>query len=128
MLRSMDPCVRAEALRGMLPRLSLPLRVSKPDVRELEIRTERVDATVVSLASCKEAARAYVACRLLRRVGIFGKLLQVHSIGMGMALSAVYALFFGVPSGFILTLWMLLWCACYATLSYFFLRRPVDEV
>ena len=126
-VRSKDPCVRNEVLEDVLPSLSTPVLVSKPDVRELELRTDRVDATVVALGSCKEVARAYVACRRVRRVGAWGKFLQALALGAGTLIAGLFALLDGIPSGFTVTLWMLLWCAFYALLSYLFLRPSLDE-
>ena len=96
-------------------------------MRELELRTDRVVATVVALGSCKEAARAFAACRRVRRVGRWGKLLQALTIGVGAAIASIFTLLGSRPSGFTLTVWMLLWCVGYGLISYLSLRRPVDE-
>ena len=42
-------------------------------------------------------------------------------------LAGLFALLDGIPSGFTVTLWMLVWCAFYALLSYLFLRPSLDE-
>jgi hypothetical protein len=102
-------------------------RVIKPSVQELELRADRVDATVVALDSCKEVARVYATCRRIRRVGVWGKLLQTFSMTAGAALAALLAFLRTAPSALLVTVWLALWCGLYAALSYTFLRRPLDE-
>ena len=127
-VRSKDPCVRDCIFEEFFPELKAPVTVQRPFAGELEIRTDRVDSCVVSLGSCKELARTYVACRRVRRVGRVGKFLQILSLLAGGALAALLSFFDYLPAGGWITLWMLLWCAVYALTSYFYLRRPTDDI
>lgn len=127
-VQSKDPCVREDVFARLFPRLGRRISVSKPSVRELELRTSRVDSTVVALGSCKEVARTYVACCRVRRVGFFGRLLQSAAMLIGAVLSFGLALIGGKLSAATLTLWILFWSAGYSLLSYFALRRPSDDI
>lgn len=126
-IRTKDPCVREEVLARLVTHVARPIQVIKPSVKEMELRAERVDTTVVSTDSCKELARAYVACRRIRRVGVWGKLLQTFSMVLGAMLAALLALLHTAPSALFVTVWLTVWCALYAMLSYTFLRRQADE-
>ena len=97
----------------------------KPTANELDIRTDRVDATVVALGSCKEAARTFVTCRRVRRAAMFGKLFQVGSIVMGAVLSALLTVFgkIGSVPSVLVTLWLLLFCGIHALTSFLYLRE-----
>ena len=127
-VRSKDPCVRAGIFAEFFPDLVTPVEIQRPFAGELEIRTDRVDSCVVSLGSCKELARTYVVCRRVRRVGVVGKFLQILSLLTGGALSALLAIWDVLPVGGLITLWMLVWCGTYAMTSYFYLRRPTDDI
>lgn len=127
-VRSKDPCVRAPIFKEFFPDLNTPVSVQRPFAGELEIRTDRVDSCLVSLGSCKELARTYVACRRVHRVGRVGKFLQILSLLTGGALAALLAFADYLPAGGLVSLWMLLWCGAYALTSYFYLRRPTDDI
>ncbi|MBE6630716.1 MAG: hypothetical protein E7624_07715 [Ruminococcaceae bacterium] len=127
-VRSQDPCVREEVLCELFPRLAGSILVEKPNVNEMELRTERVDSNVVSLSSAKALARTLVSCRRVQRVGLWGKLLQLVSVVVGGAVATLSVLFSKPFSSLFLTLWMLLWCVVYAVLSYFSLRRATDDI
>ena len=112
----------------LFPHLAREVTVQKPSVDELELRTDRVDSCVVSLASCKELARTYMFCRRVRRAGFWGKMLQLLCVLAGGALSAWLAIKGQLLSGALITLWTLVWCGVYAVVSYFYLRRPTDDI
>ena len=126
-VRTKDPCVREEVLARLVTHVARSVQVIKPSVKEMELRAERVDTTVVSTESCKELARAYVTCRRIRRVGVWGKLLLTFSMVLGAMLAALLALLHIAPSALFVTVWLTVWCALYAMLSYTFLRRQADE-
>lgn len=127
-VRSKDPCVREEVFAALFSQLPFVVTVQKPDVGELELRTDRVDSCVVSLGSCKELARTYMFCRRVRRARFLGKLLQLFAMFGGGALAVLLMLGGQVLSGGWITLWMLSWCGLYALVSYFYLRRPTDDI
>ena len=127
-VRSKDPCVRGEILKMLLPLHAHMLDVQKPSEHEMEVRTDRVDVSIVSLGSCKETARTYIACKRARRAGIWGKRLQSLLFVVGAAFSALFTSFGSTPSGMTVTFWMLGWCAVYAAISYMALRRSADEL
>ncbi len=127
-VRSKDPCVREEIFAELFPRLKGRILVQKPSADELELRTDRVDSGVVSLGSCKELARTYMFCRRVRRAGLWGKFTQLLCLLSGGALAALLALRAYLLSGAWITLWMLSWCAIYAIICYFYLRRPTDDI
>ncbi len=126
-VRSKDPCVRTDVFARLLAPRARSVQVIKPSVQEMELRTDRVDTTVVALDSCKEVARAYVACRRIRRVGVWGKWLQTLSMVTGVAIAALLALFSNAPSALFVTAWLMIWGAFYTILSYTFLRPVSDE-
>lgn len=128
MVRSKDPCISEALFAELFPTLSKPIAVQRPHAGELELRTDRVDSCVVSLGSCKELARTYVICRRVRRVGHFGKLLQLLSVLVGGALSLLLMWAEYLLSALLIAAWMLVWCATYAGISYFYLRRPTDDI
>ena len=127
-VRSKDPCVREDVferlLRGRVGRIA----VHKPCASELDLRTERVDATVVALHSCKQLARTVVVCRRVSRVGVWGKLLQFVSVCSGAVLATLLTFFDLLVSGAVITLWILFWCGVYALLSYFYLRPQTEDI
>ena len=123
-IRSKDPCVRNEIMADILPDLRFPVTVSKPSVGELELRTRGVDSTIVAIGSCKEVARTYVACRRVRRVGVWGRLMQIGSIAFGVLFAVLFTTTGYLPTGITLTLWRMIWGVLYAALSYFCLRLP----
>jgi hypothetical protein len=102
--------------------------VQKPSAKELDLRTDRVDATVVAVGSSKEVARTLLCCRRICRVGTWGKLLQLLAVLVGGSLAALSAVVGYLPSALYVTLWGLLWSGSYALMSYFYLRRPMDDV
>ena len=126
LVRSKDPCVRDEVLDDLFP--DFEVRVEKPTADEVEVRTDRVDSNVVALGSCKELARTLLCCRRVQRVGFFGRLLQLASVVVGGALIAVCTVLNASLSSTVITLWMLWWCAIYALISYFSLRRTTDDI
>ena len=128
MVRSKDPCISGALFAELFPTLSRPVQVQRPCAGELELRTERVDSCVVSLGSCKELARTYVICRRVRRVGLWGKLLQLLCVLSGAVLSALLMWNEYLLSGGFIVLWMLAWCVVYAGFSYFYLHRPTDDI
>lgn len=125
---SKDPCVREDVFARLFPRMNRPVQVIKPSVKEMELRVSRVDSNIVALDSCKELARTYVACRRVRRAGIWGRALQLLSMALGGALSFVLSLIGGSLSAGPVTLWILFWSALYGGLSYLLLRQPSDEI
>ena len=129
MIRTKDPGVHNDMLARLSADQREPVRVMKPAAREVDIRTERVDATVVALGSCAEAARAFVVCRAIRRAGSFGKLLQALSVVTGVVISALLALFglFSYVSPFAVTVYMLSFCALHGAVSFFKLREREGE-
>ena len=126
-IRSKDPCVRNEIMADILPDLRFPVTVSKPSVGELELRTRGVDSTIVAIGSCKEVARTYVACRRVRRVGVWGRLMQIGSIALGVLFAVLFTMTGYLPTGITLTLWRMIWGVLYAGLSYLCLRLPQSE-
>lgn len=126
-LRTLDPCIREDIMRQILGPYELHMDVIKPSLRELDVATNRVDATVVALDSYCEVARAYAACRLVRRAGLFGKWMQAISLVLGAALAAVLAVAGIAPSALIITLWLMAWCALYTVISYSLLERNEEK-
>ncbi len=127
-VRSKDPCVREDVFEQLLGGSAAQIAVQKPSVNELELRTERVDATVVALHSCKQLARAVVVCRRISRVGVWGKLLQLLCVCSGAVLAALLTFFDLLVPGVVITLWILFWCGVYALLSYFYLRPQTEDI
>ena len=128
LIRSKDPCVRDEIFGMLLPRLAHVIRVQKPSVKEMEIRTDRVDVSIVSLGSCKETARTYIACKRARRVGAWGKILQASLTVVGALYAALFTYLNNAPSAMTVTLWLIGWCLIYAGISYLGLRRSSNEL
>ena len=127
-VRSKDPCVRADVFDRLLDSRLGRITVQKPAANELDLRLERVDATIVALHSCMELARAVVVCRRVSRVGVWGKLLQFVCALGGSALAVWLAYRGTLLSGIWITLWIFFWCAAYGMLSYFYLRRSTEEL
>ena len=124
MIRTKDPGIHDGLFADLLPDRREPVRVMKPSAREMDLRTDRVDATVVALGSCREAARAFVTCRRIRRAGVLGKLFQMLSVLGGATLAALLTFLGGSVrlSSFLVSLYLLFWCAMHAVTSYFYLR------
>lgn len=124
MIRSKDPGIHDELFASLLPDRKDAVKVMKPSVKEIDLRTDRVDATVVALGSCREAARTFVTCRRVRRAGELGKLLQVLSIAGGAVLAAVLTFLAGAVKmpAILVSLYLLFWCGVHAATSYFYLR------
>ena len=125
---SKDPCVREDVFARLFPRRSHPVRVIKPSVKEMELRVSRVDSNIVALDSAKELARTYVACRRVRRAGIWGKGLQLLSMLLGGTLSVLLSLLGGSLSAGTVTLWILFWSTLYGGLSYLALRHAPEDL
>lgn len=125
LVRTRDPGVHNDLFVQLRPDSPDPVTVMKPTAAEMEIRTDRVDATVVALGSCKEAARTFVTCRRVRRAAMFGKLFQVGSIVVGAVLSALLTAFgkLGSVPSVLVTLWLLFFCGVHALTSFFYLRE-----
>ena len=125
MIRSKDPGVHNDLMARLLSHRGDAVRVMKPSTREVDIRTDRVDATVVSVSSALEAARAFVVCRRMRRVGNFGKALQGLSAIFGAAFAGVLTFFrlTASISPMLVTVYMLSWCLLHGAVSYFRLRE-----
>ena len=127
-VRSKDPCVREDVFESLFEGRVGKIIVQKPSANELELRTERVDATVVAMRSCKQLARTVVACRRVSRVGVWGKVLQIVCVLGGAALAALLTFLDLLLPGVLVTLWIFFWCGTYALLSYFYLRRPTEDI
>lgn len=117
-IRTKDPCVREEVLSALLQDRGVFIKVIRPTVQEMELRTDRVDATVVALDSAMEAARAYVCCRLVARASSVGKLMQTLSMVLGGAISALLMMLGTAPSALLVTMWLMVWCVLYMLPSY----------
>jgi len=127
-VRSKDPCVREDVFDRIFEGRVGKIAVHKPSVNELDLRTDRVDATVVAMRSCKQLARTVITCRRVSRVGVWGKLLQMICVFGGAALAGVLAFFDLLLPGAAVTLWIFFWCGIYALLCYFYLRRPTEDI
>lgn len=128
-VRTKDPGINAALMQYLLPDRSEPLRVMKPTANEMELHTDRVDATVVSLGSGKETARTFITCRRISRARRLGKLFQALSVGVGALIAGMLAMLHGVvdiPS-VLVSLYLLLWSGLHATTSYFYLRESKGE-
>ncbi len=127
-IRSKDPGVHDDMLEALFADAAVKPTVMKPLVAERDITADRVDATVVALGSAREAAKAFVACRRIRRAVKLGTFWQFVSIIFGATLAGALV-FFGkitaVPS-FVLALYTFLWCGVHALTSYLTLREK-DE-
>ena len=126
-IRTIDPCVREEILARILRDRRGRVKVIKPSLREMEIRTDRVDSTIVSIDSAIEAARAYAACRRIRRAGTWGKILQALSMALGAAVIVMLSIVRLVPGGLFITLWLFSWCVLYTAVSFGLLQRRDEE-
>lgn len=126
-VRSKDPSVRDELFERLLPALSHPVSVMKPSVKETDIRTDRVNATVVALGSCKEAARVYAVARLLSRMRYLAKGAELLALSSGTVLAILMAVKGMALSSLSVTLVLLAWCALFALSSCFLLREPTDD-
>ena len=129
MIRSKDPGIHDDLFASLLPDRRDAVEVMKPSASEMDLRTDRVDATVVALGSCREAARTFVTCRRVRRAGDLGKLLQTVSIAGGAVLSAVLAFFTGAVKlpAVVVSLYLLFWCGIHTATSYLYLRDKDDD-
>jgi hypothetical protein len=129
MVRTKDPGVGNDLFATLLPDRRDPVLVMKPSAREMDLRTDRVDATVVALGSCREAARTFVTCRRTRRGVRFGKLFQLLSVTVGGLLSALFAFLGGSTqiASALVSFYFLFWSALHAGTSFFFLRDADEE-
>lgn len=124
-VRTKDPGVHQSQLDHLTVDAAARIRVIKPLTGELDLRADRVDATIVALGSGREVVRTYATCRLVRRAGSFGGVLQILSTLFGVALCGTLA-FFGLAAripAFAVTGYMLLWCALHGLVSYLYLRE-----
>lgn len=128
LVRSKDPAVCDALFATLLPERRDPVRVMKPTVREMDLRTDRVDATMVALGSCRDAVRTYLTCRRVRRMGAFGKVFQFLSVSVGVLLSILFTVVKGAVgmSSFLVSVYLLFWCAIHAAASYFYLREEKE--
>ncbi len=124
-VRAKDPGIHAELLERLTADEKMTIAVEKPLIDELDIRADRVDATVVATGSCREVARTYVTCRRIRRAGLFGKGLQIASVVCGVLLTGALAYFGRIVSvpAYAVTLYMLFWCLFHGFSSYLYLRK-----
>jgi len=129
MIRTKDPGIHDELFRSLLPDRGEPVGVMKPTAKETDLRTDRVDATVVALGSCREAARTFVTCRRVRRAGALGRMLQALSVTIGAVIIGMTALFGNVSNLIAIGIsgYMLLWSGIHALTSYFYLRDRNDN-
>lgn len=129
MIRTKDPGIRDDLFESLLPDRREQVSVMKPTAREIDLRTDRVDATVVALGSCREASRTFVTCRRVRRAANFGKLFQVLSVTVGGLIAALLTFIGGSVgiSPFLVSVYLLFWGVTHAATSYFFLRKRDDE-
>lgn len=124
MVRTKDPGVRNDLFRALQPDTEDPVQVLKPTAAEMDIRTDRVDATIVALDSCMAAGETFLVCRRIRRAGLFGRRLQGISMLLGAGLAMVLS-FFGKLQIFtptLLTVYIFFWGALDAVASYLYLR------
>ena len=124
MVRTKDPGVRNDLFRALQPDIKDPVQVLKPTAAEMDIRTDRVDATIVALDSCMAAGETFLVCRRIRRAGLFGRRLQGISMLVGAVLAMVLS-FFGKLQVFtptLLTVYIFFWGALDAVASYLYLR------
>lgn len=124
MVRTKDPGVYNEMFRSLTPDADNPVQVIKPTAKEMDIRTDRVDATIVALDSCMAVGETFLVCRKIRRAGLFGRWLQLISMGVGAVL-AILLSFFGKLQVFtptMLTLYIFFWSVLDAIASYLYLR------
>ena len=124
MVRTKDPGVRNDLFRTLQPDTKDPVQVMKPTAAEMDIRTDRVDATIVALDSCMAAGETFLICRRIRRAGLFGRRLQVISMLVGAGLAMLLS-FFGKLQVFtptLLTVYIFFWSALDAVASYLYLR------
>ena len=129
MIRTKDPGIRDDLFAMLLPDRRDPVRVMKPTAREIDLRTDRVDANVVALGSCREAARTFVTCRRARRAARFGALFQVLSVTVGGLVAALVTAFGGSIqiAAALVSLYSLFWSTLHAVTSFFFLREADEE-
>ncbi len=129
MIRTKDPGIRDDLFAGLLPDRRDPVLVMKPTAREMDLRTDRVDATVVALGSCREAARTFVTCRRSRRAAHFGKIFQVLSVTVGGLIAALLTFLGGSVqlASALVSLYLLFWSALHAATSFLFLRKTENE-
>ena len=125
MVRSKDPVVTDALMRRLCPDEAVPIGVDKPAAKEMEIRTDRADATVVAVDSGREAARTFAVCRRVRRAGRFGKFLQSVSMAVGIGLGALFA-FLGRATympAYAVTVYLIGWGLIEGLAAFLYLRR-----
>ena len=125
MVRSKDPVVTDALMCRLCPDEAVPIGIDKPAAKEMEIRTDRADATVVAVDSGREAAKTFAVCRRVRRASRFGKFLQSVSMAVGIGLGALFA-FFGRATympAYAVTVYLIGWGLIEGLAAFFYLRR-----
>lgn len=125
MVRTRDPGIHNGLLAALQPDEKEPMRVMKPTAAEVDILTDRVDATIVALGSCHAVCETFLVCRRIRRAGILGKFLQGLSIAVGALIAVLISVFGQVStlSPALITLYIIFWCAADGVASYLYLRE-----
>lgn len=129
LVRSKDPVVTDALMQHLLPDEEHPVGVVKPTAKEMDIRTDRADVTVVAIGSGREAARAFATCRRVRRAGRSGKFLQSVSMAMGIGLGALFA-FLGLSTRvppYAVTFYLVGWGLIEALAAFLYMRRRDHE-
>lgn len=124
-IRTKDPGVYDEMLKTLVGDTYPSVRVMKAHAAEMDIRTDRVDATVVSLGAAKDTARVIASCHRIRRAVRGGGVWQTLSLLLGAGLAATLA-FFGrllSLSPLLVTLVALLSTVGHVLSSYLILRE-----
>lgn len=124
LVRSKDPGICDALFEELLPEQREPVRVMRPTAEEMDLRAERVDATVVALETCRDVIRAHVTCRRICAVHRMGDLSRFASM-VGGALIAILMTLLGrgvALPGVAICAYLLLWCTGYGLLSFLRLR------
>ena len=127
-VRTKDPGINRELLRRLCRGPRERIGVKKPLPREMDLRTDRVDADVVALDSGREAARAFALCRRTRRAVRHSVFFSGCSVFFGLCISGLYSFLLGrIPPALIVTLHAFFWCAAAGLCAYLFLREKKEE-
>ncbi len=124
-IRTKDPGIYDEMLKALVGDTYPMVRVMKAHADEMDIRTDRVDTSVVSLGTAKDTARTIAACRRIRRAVRGGGVWQTLSLLLGAGLAATLA-FFGrlvLFSPLFVTLMALLSTVGHVLSAYLILRE-----
>ena len=123
-VRTMDPGIHAALMKRLCADLPAVIGVQKPLAAEMDLRTERVDATVVALGSAREAVRAYAVCHRIRRALSIGRVFQILSVifgvGISLALFSIGRLHALAPAS--VALLSILFGGIFSGVSYLFLK------